>query len=168
MMAAQNTNDNILNSWIANGNSYGDLSNFTPYTPNWHSSDFAAIFGSSNVGLSDLVNYQDTLQNATSNILNNIVNQDGYTTSINVNSILDTIESNVSHINDILEALYTDNSNYYASVLDKAKDIEKAIVANQTIHIDADFPNAKDVHHIIEAIEGLANAAAQRANSKGY
>ena len=84
------------------------------------------------------------------------------------NSILDTIESNVSHINDILEALYTDNSNYYANVLDKAKDIEKAIVTNQTVHIDADFPNAKDVHHIIEAIEGLANAAAQRANSKGY
>lgn len=167
-VAAQNTNDNVLNSWIANGNSYGDLSNFTPYSPNWHSSDFAAIFGSSNVGLSDLANYQDTLQNATSNILNNIVNQDGYTTSINVNSILDTIESNVSHINDILEALYTDNSNYYANVLDKAKDIEKAIVTNQTVHIDADFPNAKDVHHIIEAIEGLANAAAQRANSKGY
>ena len=48
------------------------------------------------------------------------------------------------------------------------EDIEKAIVTNQTVHIDADFPNAKDVHHIIEAIEGLANAAAQRANSKGY
>lgn len=167
-VAAQNTNDNVLNSWIANGNSYGDLSNFTPYSPNWHSSDFAAIFGSSNVGLSDLANYQDTLQNATSNILNNIVSQDGYTTPINVNSILDTIESNVSHINDILEALYTDNSDYYTNVLNKAKDIEKAIVTNQTVHIDADFPNAKDVRHIIEAIEGLANAAAQRANSKGY
>lgn len=168
--AAQNTNDNVLNSWIANGNSYGDLSNFTPYSPNWHSSDFAAIFGSSNVGLADLAAYQHARQSAieAATAANNaIVNQGGYT-PINVNSILDTIQSNVSHINDILEALHTDNSNYYANVLNKAKDIEKAIVTNQTVHIDADFPNAKDVHHIIEAIEGLANAAAQRANSKGY
>ena len=168
--AAQNVNDNVLNSWITKGNSYGDLSNFTPYSPNWHSSDFAAIFGSSNVGLADLAAYQHARQSAieAATAANNaIVNQGGYT-PINVNSILDAIQSNVSHINDILEALHAESSDYYTNALNKAKDIEKAIVANQTIHIDADFPNAKDVHHIIEAIEGLANAAAQRANSKGY
>lgn len=164
--AVQNVNDNVFNTWTSRNNSYGDLSNFTPYSPNWHSSDFAAIFGSSNVSLADLAAYQEALQN-TGSTTGNIISQGGYT-PINVNSILDTIQSNVSHINDILEALHTDSSNYYASVLDKAKDIEKAIVTNQTVHIDADFPNAKDVHHIIEAIEGLANAAAQRANSKGY
>ena len=160
----------VFNTWTSRNNSYGDLSNFTPYSPNWHSSDFAAIFGSSNVSLADLAAYQHARQGAieAATAANNaIVNQGGYT-PINVNSILDTIQSNVSHINDILEALHTDNSNYYANVLNKAKDIEKAIVTNQTVHIDADFPNAKDVHHIIEAIEGLANAAAQRANSKGY
>lgn len=168
--AAQNVNDNVFNTWTSRNNSYGDLSNFTPYSPNWHSSDFAAIFGSSNVSLADLAAYQHARQSAieAATAANNaIVNQGGYT-PINVNSILDTIQSNVSHINDILEALHIDNSNYYANVLNKAKDIEKAIVTNQTVHIDADFPNAKDVHHIIEAIEGLANAAAQRANSKGY
>ena len=168
--AAQNVNDNVFNTWTSRNNSYGDLSNFTPYSPNWRSSDYAAIFGSSNVSLADLAVYQHARQSAieAATAANNILTgQNGYT-PINVNSILDTIQSNVSHINDILEALHTDNSNYYANVLNKAKDIEKAIVTNQTVHIDADFPNAKDVRHIIEAIEGLANAAAQRANSKGY
>lgn len=159
--AAQNVNDNVLNSWVANGNSYGDLSNFTPYSPNWHSSDFAAIFGSSNVGLADLAAYQEALQN-TSSTTGNIIDQGGYT-PINVNSILDTIQSNVSHINDILEALHTESSNYYENALNKAKDIERAIIANQTVHIDADFPNARDVSNIIDAINNLTLVAAQKA-----
>ena len=159
--AAQSVNDNVLNSWVANGNSYGDLSNFTPYSPNWHSSDFAAIFGSSNVGLADLATYQEALQN-TNSATGNIINQGGYT-PINVNSILDTIQSNVSHINDILEVLHTESSNYYTNALNKAKDIERAIIANQTVHIDADFPNARDVSNIIDAINNLTLVAAQKA-----
>ena len=159
--AAQRTNDNVLNSWIANGNSYGDLQNYTPYEPNWHSSDFAAIFGSSNVGLADLAAYQEALQN-TGSTTGNIIGQSEYT-PINVNSILDTIQSNVSHINDILEALHTESSNYYTNALNKAKDIERAIIANQTVHIDADFPNARDVSNIIDAINNLTLVAAQKA-----
>lgn len=159
--AAQRANDNVLNSWVANGNSYGDLSNFTPYSPNWHSSDFAAIFGSSNVGLADLAAYQEALQN-TGSTTGNITGQSEYT-PINVNSILDTIQSNVSHINDILEALHTESSNYYTNALNKAKDIERAIIANQTVHIDADFPNARDVSNIIDAINNLTLVAAQKA-----
>ena len=159
--AAQRANDNVLNSWVANGNSYGDLQNYTPYEPNWHSSDFAAIFGSSNVGLADLAAYQEALQN-TNSATGNIINQGRYT-PINVNSILDTIQSNVSHINDILEALHTESSNYYTNALNKAKDIERAIIANQTVHIDADFPNARDVSNIIDAINNLTLVAAQKA-----
>ena len=159
--AAQRANDNVLNSWVANGNSYGDLQNYTPYEPNWHSSDFAAIFGSSNVGLADLATYQEALQN-TNSATGNIINQGGYT-PINVNSILDTIQSNVSHINDILEALHTESSNYYTNALNKVKDIERAIIANQTVHIDADFPNARDVSNIIDAINNLTLVAAQKA-----
>lgn len=159
--AAQKANDNVLNSWVANGNSYGDLQNYTPYEPNWHSSDFAAIFGSSNVGLADLAAYQEALQN-TGSTISNIIGQSEYT-PINVNSILDTIQSNVSHINDILEALHTESSNYYTNALNKAKDIERAIIANQTVHIDADFPNARDVSNIIDAINNLTLVAAQKA-----
>ena len=159
--AAQRANDNVLNSWVANGNSYGDLQNYTPYEPNWHSSDFAAIFGSSNVGLADLAAYQEALQN-TGSTTGNIIGQSEYTL-INVNSILDTIQSNVSHINDILEALHTESSNYYTNALNKAKDIERAIIANQTVHIDADFPNARDVSNIIDAINNLTLVAAQKA-----
>ena len=159
--AAQRANDNVLNSWVANGNSYGDLQNYTPYEPNWHSSDFAAIFGSSNVGLADLAAYQKALQN-TGSTAGNIIGQSEYT-PINVNSILDTIQSNVSHINDILEALHTESSNYYTNALNKAKDIERAIIANQTVHIDADFPNARDVSNIIDAINNLTLVAAQKA-----
>lgn len=159
--AAQKANDNVLNSWVANGNSYGDLQNYTPYEPNWHSSDFAAIFGSSNVGLADLAAYQEALQN-TGSTTGNITGQSEYT-PINVNSILDTIQSNVSHINDILEALHTESSNYYTNALNKAKDIERAIIANQTVHIDADFPNARDVSNIIDAINNLTLVAAQKA-----
>lgn len=159
--AAQRANDNVLNSWIVNGNSYGDLQNYTPYEPNWHSSDFAAIFGSSNVGLADLAAYQEALQN-TGSTTGNITGQSEYT-PINVNSILDTIQSNVSHINDILEALHTESSNYYTNALNKAKDIERAIIANQTVHIDADFPNARDVSNIIDAINNLTLVAAQKA-----
>lgn len=159
--AAQRANDNVLNSWVANENSYGDLQNYTPYEPNWHSSDFAAIFGSSNVGLADLAAYQEALQN-TGSTTGNIIGQSEYT-PINVNSILDTIQSNVSHINDILEALHTESSNYYTNALNKAKDIERAIIANQTVHIDADFPNARDVSNIIDAINNLTLVAAQKA-----
>ena len=159
--AAQNVNDNVFNTWTSRDNSYGDLSNFTPYSPNWHSSDYAAIFGSSNVSLADLAAYQEALQN-TGGTTGNAIGQSGYT-SINVNSVLDTIQSNVSHINDILEALHTESSNYYTNALNKAKDIERAIIANQTVHIDADFPNARDVSNIIDAINNLTLVAAQKA-----
>ena len=163
--AAQNANDNVLNTWTSRDNSYGDLSNFTPYSPNWHSSDYAAIFGSSNVSLADLATYQKARQAAieASVAANNaIADQSGYT-PINVNSILDTIQTNVSHINDILEALHVESSNYYENALNKAKDIERAIIANQTVHIDADFPNARDVSNIIDAINNLTLVAAQKA-----
>lgn len=163
--AAQNANDNVFNTWTSRNNSYGDLSNFTPYSPNWHSSDYAAIFGSSNVSLADLAAYQHARQGAieAATAANNILtSQNGYT-PINVNSILDTIQSNVSHINDILEALHTESSNYYTNALNKAKDIERAIIANQTVHIDADFPNARDVSNIIDAINNLTLVAAQKA-----
>jgi hypothetical protein len=62
-----------------------------------------------------------------------------------------------------LEALHTESSNYYTNALNKAKDIERAIIANQTVHIDADFPNARDVSNIIDAINNLTLVAAQKA-----
>ena len=62
-----------------------------------------------------------------------------------------------------MEALHTESSNYYTNALNKSKDIERAIIANQTVHIDADFPNARDVSNIIDAINNLTLVAAQKA-----
>ena len=55
------------------------------------------------------------------------------------------------------------SSNHIKPDLNKAKDIERAIIANQTVHIDADFPNARDVSNIIDAINNLTLVAAQKA-----
>ena len=87
--------------------------------------------------------------------------------NLNTNTLFGTIDNNIfNSINSILNNILETNKEYYATSLAKQDAIKQAIVANQTIHIDADFPNAKDVANIIEAIEGLANAAAQRANTK--
>ena len=88
--------------------------------------------------------------------------------NLNTNTLFGTIDNNIfNSINNILNNILETNKEYYATSLAKQDAIKQAVVANQTIHIDADFPNAKDVRNIIEAIEGLANAAAQRANTKG-
>ena len=165
--AAQKANDQVLNSWVAKNNSYGDLKNYTPYESNWHSSNFAAMFGSSGVNEKQLYsgNYNTTSKGS---IKQQGTNGGSATVirPINADSILSSIQSKISRINDLLKTLQTQSSSYYTNSLAKAKDIEKAIIANQTVNIKADFPNAKDVSNIIDAINNLTLVAAQKAGKK--
>ena len=141
-----------------------DLKNYTPYTSQWSGSDFAALFGSASIIDTNKNSSQANkrvIQELTDNIAPVLSN-------LNTNTLFGTIDNNIfNSINNILNNILETNKEYHATSLAKQDAIRQAVVANQTIHIDADFPNAKDVRNIIEAIEGLANAAAQRANTKG-
>ena len=53
--------------------------------------------------------------------------------------------------------------NYQNKMLSTTETIKNLI--NQSISIAADFPNAKDVKTIIDAIESLSNIAAQKATT---
>ena len=138
--------------------------NMKNYTPQWSGSDFAALFGSASIIDTNKNSSQankKVIQKLTDNITPVLSN-------LNTNTLFGTIDNNIfNSINNILNNILETNKEYHATSLAKQDAIRQAVVANQTIHIDADFPNAKDVRNIIEAIEGLANAAAQRANTKG-
>ena len=138
--------------------------NMKNYTPQWSGSDFAALFGSASIIDTNKNSSQANkrvIQELTDNIAPVLSN-------LNTNTLFGTIDNNIfNSINNILNNILETNKEYHATSLAKQDAIKQAVVANQTIHIDADFPNAKDVRNIIEAIEGLANAAAQRANTKG-
>ena len=136
-----------------------DIKNYTPYTPQWSGSDFAALFGSANI-------IPLTQQNG--KVIQELGDVVPTLSNLNISTLFGTIDNNIfNSINNILNNILETSKEYYATSLAKQDAIRQAVVANQTIHIDADFPNAKDVRNIIEAIEGLANAAAQRANTKG-
>ena len=136
-----------------------DIKDYTPYTPQWSGSDFAALFGSANI---------IPLTQQSGKVIQELGDVVPTLSNLNTNTLFGTIDNNIfNSINNILNNILETSQEYYATSLAKQDAIKQAVVANQTIHIDADFPNAKDVRNIIEAIEGLANAAAQRANTKG-
>ena len=136
-----------------------DIKNYIPYTPQWSGSDFAALFGSANI---------IPLTQQSGKVIQELGDVVPTLSNLNTNTLFGTIDNNIfNSINNILNSILETSQEYYATSLAKQDAIRQAVVANQTIHIDADFPNAKDVRNIIEAIEGLANAAAQRANTKG-
>lgn len=154
-----------LQEYTSRQTSTSDLgSDYTPYEPNWHSNNFMAGLKSSNVDESSVLTKQNE------NLLNNTQTQNNYNrfndyTTKWVDSIA-AINNNVfDSINSTLNNILTTNQEYYAKSLSQQEAIEKAIIANQTVHIDADFPNARDVNHIIEAIQSLTALAAQKAGS---
>jgi len=140
--------------------STSDLKDYTPYEPNWHSDNFMAGLESSNVNEASILTGQT---NNTNNNLNNSVQTLPQT---NINNVLDSINSNIfDSINNTLSSILETNQDYYVKSLARQEAIEKAIIANQTVHIDADFPNAKDVNQILMAIQDLTALAAQKAGS---
>ena len=116
---------------------------------------------SSNVDESSILTGQT---NNTNNNLNNSVQTLPQT---NINNVLDSINSNIfDSINNTLNNILETNQDYYVKSLARQEAIEKAIIANQTVHIDADFPNARDVSQIIDAINNLTLVAAQKAGKQ--
>ena len=153
----QNT---ALQNYMNRETSTSDLKDYTPYEPNWHSDNFMAGLESSNVNETSILTRQT---NNTNNNLNNSVQTLPQT---NINNVLDSINSNIfDSINNTLSSILETNQDYYVKSLARQEAIEKAIIANQTVHIDADFPNAKDVNQILMAIQDLTALAAQKAGS---
>ena len=149
----QNT---ALQDYLSRETSTSDLgSDYTPYKSNWHSDNFMAGLESSNVDEASILTGQ------TNNNLNSSVQTSPQT---NISNVLDSINSNIfDSINNTLNIILKTNRDYYAQSLNQQEAIEKAIIANQTVHIDADFPNARDVSQIIDAINNLTLVAAQKA-----
>ena len=155
----QNT---ALQDYLSRETSTSDLgSDYTPYEPNWHSDNFMAGLESSNVDEASILTGQ------TNNINNNLNDSVQTLPQTNINNVLDSINSNIfDSINNTLSSILETNQDYYVKSLARQEAIEKAIIANQTVHIDADFPNAKDVNQILTAIQDLTMLAAQKAGTK--
>lgn len=155
----QNT---ALQDYLSRETLTSDLgSDYTPYKPNWHSDNFMAGLESSNVDEASILTGQ------TNNINNNLNDSVQTLPQTNINNVLDSINSNIfDSINNTLSSILETNQDYYVKSLARQEAIEKAIIANQTVHIDADFPNAKDVNQILTAIQDLTMLAAQKAGTK--
>ena len=160
-------------SYFKKNNSASDLGpDYKPYQPEFQSNDYAAIFGSfSGDELSVLQKQKaDEIKNDTTlsdkEKQQALQKQDSLfytvTRDINISSVLDSIEEGVLNINTLLNSIYLANDTFFKDSLNKQDDI-KSTIANQTISINADFPNAKDVQAIIQAIESLPAKAAQYA-----
>lgn len=160
-------------SYFKKNNSASDLGpDYKPYQPEFQSNDYAAIFGSfSGDELSVLQKQKaDEIRNNTTlseeQKQQALQKQDSLfytvTRDINISSVLDSIEEGVLNINTLLNSIYLANDTFFKNSLNKQDDI-KSTIANQTISINADFPNAKDVQAIIQAIESLPAKAAQYA-----
>ena len=160
-------------SYFKKNNSASDLGpDYKPYQPEFQSNDYAAIFGSfSGDELSVLQKQKaDEIKNNTTlseeQKQQALQKQDSLfytvTRDINISSVLDSIEEGVLNINTLLNSIYLANDTFFKNSLNKQDDI-KSTIANQTISINADFPNAKDVQAIIQAIESLPAKAAQYA-----
>ena len=103
--------------------------------------------------------YNNDLLSARNDLLSTINNS-------NTNDLFSAIDNNIfNSINNILNNILETSQEYYATSLAKQDAIRQAVVANQTVNINADFPNAKDVNNIIRAIEELTLVAAQRAGT---
>ena len=83
-----------------------------------------------------------------------------YSRDMNISSVLTSIEEGVLNINSLLNSIYLANDTFFRDSLSKQDDIKNTIT-NQTVNISADFPNAKDVQAIIQAIASLPAKAAQ-------
>ena len=156
---ANEANEDVFNEYLKN-------TKRVSYSPEWSGSDFAAMFGSANVidintekqNLKDIWNDEALSQEEKIEL--------SKTLNLDTDNLINSINNNMfSSISSILTNILETNQEYYAASLAKQDAIRQAVVANQTIHIDADFPNAKDVSNIIEAIDNLALVAAQRANT---
>ena len=171
----QNT---TLQDYLGRETSTSDLgSDYTPYEPNWHSDNFMAGLESSNVDESNIL--KKSLENIwtdenlskdeklqKSYELENSYNRTNNLKTEWLNSIA-AIGNNVfDSINNTLNSILETNQDYYVKSLTQQEAIEKAIIANQTVHIDADFPNARDVSQIIDAINNLTLIAAQKAGKQ--
>ena len=159
--------------YFKNNNSGSDLGpDYVPYEPNWQSTNFAAMFGSSNVDEISMLHQQNADKIKNNSTLTEEQKQKAleqndtvvysYIKDINLSKVLSSLDEGVLSINAQLNAIYLANEAFFKSSLEKQDDIQKAIT-NQTIQISADFPNAKDVQSIIQAIESLPEKAAQYA-----
>ena len=157
--------------YFKNNNSASDLgSNYKPYQSEFQSNDYAAIFGSfSGDELSVLQKQKaDEIKNDTTltdkEKQQALQEQDSlfymYSRDMNISSVLTSIEEGVLNINSLLNSIYLANDTFFRDSLSKQDDIKNTIT-NQTVNISADFPNAKDVQAIIQAIASLPAKAAQ-------
>ena len=137
---------------------------------------WASLYGSTSIGVNDLpknngeTTPQENVQPSDEEyqtILNNAINKEREQQNVSsVNKVVETLNDNVfASIDATLIKILNSSQEYYAKSLANQDDKTKAVIANQNIHIDADFPNAKDVYNIIRAMEDLAAAAAQKAGS---
>ena len=146
-----------------------DIKDYTPYTSQWSGSDFAALFGSANIVKTNLedIHKNDNLSREEKDIVTSLItNYESLLSDLNMNDLFGTIDNNIfNSINNILNNILETNKEYYATSLAKQDAIRQAVVANQTVNINADFPNAKDVSNILQAIDNLTLVAAQRAGT---
>ena len=159
-------------------NSYNDLVNYKPYQSQWSGSSAAAMFGSTSVP-QDYLNkvkgsYQNLLnQNNTLNEKSSVLTIPTVTTDFTkplvvsgtaiLENLIKTTNSKIDAINENLTSMIKQDGNYQNKMLSTTETIKNLI--NQSISIAADFPNAKDVKTIIDAIESLSNIAAQKATT---
>ena len=159
-------------------NSYNDLVNYKPYQSQWSGSSAAAMFGSTSVP-QDYLNkvkgsYQNLLnQNNTLNEKSSVLTTPTVTTDFTkplvvsgtaiLENLIKTTNSKIDAINENLTSMIKQDGNYQNKMLSTTETIKNLI--NQSISIAADFPNAKDVKTIIDAIESLSNIAAQKATT---
>ena len=158
---AANKQNVALQDYLGRETSTSDLKDYTSYESNWHSDNFMAGLESSNVDEASILTGQ------TNNINNNLNDSVQTLPQTNINNVLDSINSNIfDSINSTLNSILETSQDYYVKSLARQEAIEKAIIANQTVHIDADFPNARDVSQIIDAINNLTLVAAQKAGKQ--
>ena len=150
---------------IASGkDSAADLGqDYVPYTQPWNGVGAASMYGSS--GIDETAFLEKYKKNNTSD--NDSLGSDSlqkYTDNMNVDHILYNFDKETLQINRLLNAIYESNEAFFRSSLEKQDALREAVIANQSIHIDADFPNATQVSDIISAIETLPLRVAQYAN----
>lgn len=159
-------------------NSYNDLVNYKPYQSQWSGSSAAAMFGSTSVpqdylnkvkgSYQNLLNQNNTLNEKSSTLTTPTVTTD-FTKPLVVSgtaileNLIKTTNSKIDAINENLTSMIKQDGNYQNKMLSTTETIKNLI--NQSISIAADFPNAKDVKTIIDAIESLSNIAAQKATT---
>ena len=167
-LARENSEKNF-NDWINLPDSGSDIPGYVPYKSEWSGTAYASLFGSTDVNEADYLfgknKTNDYLDLENHNNINTQAVQEAIDDSL-TNNIIGSLNNNIFvSINNTLNDILKDNQQYHTKSLTNQEDITKAIIANQTIHIDADFPNAKDISNILQAIDTLTAVAAQKAGT---